>query len=395
MPSLREFGARLVAADERSVARRRRGTTTVAALAGAIVAAASFTGAAAVALTAATGSPVPSFARGDDTGVFPAPGTSRISTVRAADPGSGLPWTVRVGRSRGGLVCIGVGQLDGASFGIRGADGRFRTTSPIGSDDCGPAPRAAAPVVALRGFSGPRADDPAGAATLVFGSGGSGLRSVVVRAGDGRDRTARPAADGTFVVALPGWPEGAASAATLRWADGRERVVRLGLADGNAPDPSGMFSWSNDALFRVHVHGRNSPRGCLSLVPVRVSGRRLGTLICVSRVARRALVRDVRTPVDGGRRTVVALETRKGERVTVRVGRRDFPVLVGMTADDPRRVVRTRDGRREVVRRPEAVTGPRAAIAILPAGVAPGEIDVRVVRDGRSTQITDVRGAGR
>lgn len=390
LPSLAAFGERLVAIDELQVLRARRFPSVLAALVGLIVALGTFTGAAAVALTATTGSPVPAFARGDDTGVFPEPGTSRVSDLRAPDPDGGLPWSVRVGRSRDGLVCIGVGQVEGRGFGIRGLDGRFRSTPAIGNDACGPAPSSATPSISLRGFSGPRSGRPQGAVTVVYGSGGRGLRRVDVTAADGRRRKASIGRSGTFAVALRGWPEGASPSVQLVWSDGRIQTARLGPRD-SLGDPTGRFGWTTEPVFRVHLRGRTSPAGCVRLVGSR--GSRSEGIACVPLQGSRAVVQRVLAPYAAGPRSVVAVRIDPADRVVVRAGGRAYPTIRTTTAGEPRRVIRKKDGLPG--RAPDPARGPLAALAVLPAGVPAREVDVLVQRDGRDVRITPTEGADR
>lgn len=390
LPSLAVFGERLVAVEQRRVLRARRGASVVAALLGLLAALGTFTGAAAVALTATTGSPVPSFARGDDTGVFPEPGTSRVSDLRAPDPNGGLPWSVRVGRSRDGLVCIGVGQVQGRGFGIRGLDGRFRETPAVGNDACGPAPTSSAPVVSLRAFSGPDVGRPWGAVTVVHGSGGKGLLAAEVTTADGRRRRAALGRSGTFAIALGGWPEGASPTVHLTWKDGRTRTVALGPTDVLG-DPSGLFGWSTEPIFAVHLRGRASPAGCVRLIGSR--GRRSEGIACVPLTGSRARLERVAAPYGIGTRSAVTVRVRPRDRVVVRAGGREYRTVQTLTAAEPRRVIRKKDGLPG--RAPDPGRGPRAAIAILPAGVAPSDVTVAIRRDGRDLTITPTDGAGR
>ena len=60
-----------------------------------------------------------------------------VSTVRAADPGGGLPWTVRVARGKTGFTCTTVGQVKDGVFGLSGLDGVFRRLAGELSDACG------------------------------------------------------------------------------------------------------------------------------------------------------------------------------------------------------------------------------------------------------------------
>src|SRR4029079_17552617 len=94
---------------------------------------------AAVALSAALASPIAPFARSDTTPEHRvAPATSVVSTLRAADPESGLPaWTLRLARSETGPQCSTVGQVHEGAFGLVGLDGAFRTLPEANADACG------------------------------------------------------------------------------------------------------------------------------------------------------------------------------------------------------------------------------------------------------------------
>jgi hypothetical protein len=391
MPSLEAFGERLMAADpRRGRTRGGRGTTGGAALLGSVVALATFTGAAAVALTATTGSPVPSFARGDDVGFYPEPGTTELSDVRAPDPGGGPPWTVRVGRSGDGLVCLGAGQVRGADFGVRGLDGVFRTNPPQGNDACGPAPTQRRPAVGLKAFSGPRPTSPTGATTVVYGAGGSALRSVSVATGDG-GRTAAPVGrSGTFAVAASGWPEGVAPLVRLRWADGARRTVRLGPRSF-VPDPAGRYGWRADLPFGAAMG--TSTEGCLYLAPARETNR--PRVACVPLTGRPTALVRLRAP-GGESRQALLVRIAGGERVTVAVGGREVVATTATTAGAPRRVVRWRNGRRVVLLEPAPWGGPRAAVAVLRPDVPPEDVRVRIHhRGGTTTVVPRSTGAGR
>jgi hypothetical protein len=391
LPSLEAFGERLMAADpRRGRTRGRRGSTGGAALLGSVVALATFTGAAAVALTATTGSPVPSFARGDDVGFYPEPGTTRLSDVRAADPGDGPPWTVRVGRSGDGLVCLGTGQVRGTAFGVLGLDGVFRTNPPQGNDACGPAPTQRRPVVGLKAFSGPRPSSPTGATTVVYGAGGSALRSVSVATGDGGRAAVRVGRSGTFAIAVSGWPEGVAPVVRLRWADGARRTVALG-PDSWVPDPGGRYGWRADLPFGAA--GRTSPEGCLYLAPGRETNR--PRVACVPLTGPRAALVRIRAP-DGGSRQVLVVRIAGNDLVTVSVGGREVVATTATTAGAPRRVVRRRNGQRIVLMEPSPLSGPRAAVAVLRSAVASEDVRVRIRHRGRTTTVVPrSAGAGR
>jgi hypothetical protein len=85
---------------------------------------------AAIALAATgvlTGSPVKEQGKLSPNAGFglPAPGGSRLLTLRAADPEGGLPWGMRLVHTTRGEICVQVGRLDGDQLGQLGIDGAF------------------------------------------------------------------------------------------------------------------------------------------------------------------------------------------------------------------------------------------------------------------------------
>ncbi|WP_157251531.1 hypothetical protein [Patulibacter americanus] len=359
----------------------RRHRVLVAAVAS-LATAATFTATAAVALTATTGSPVPPFARGDTTNVFPDPGTDRVTDARSPDPTGGPPWAVRVGRTADGLVCVGTGQVaPGGAFGVRGLDGRFRALPPFGNDACGPAPRTGRPLVQLRGFSGPGSRSPTGATSVVFGSGGPDLRSVQIAAGAGAPQPVRIGDSGTFVLAVAGLPEGAAPRVQLRWDDGTERTVQLGR-NSSVPDPEGRVGWTASTTF-------SGPGGCATVAILRVQGSG-GAKVCGPLGGRQATLAPVRAMHRVGPRSALLVRRDEGDRIVVRLrGREVATVTVRMAGrmrtTTSRTLVRDRAGRRRIAQRTVRTPGPgpAASVAILPAGVRPADLRVEALRDGR------------
>jgi hypothetical protein len=351
---------------------------------------ATFTATAAVALTATTGSPVPQFARGDTTNVFPDPGTDRVTDARSPDPTGGPPWAVRVGRTADGLVCVGTGQVaaDG-TFGVRGLDGRFRTLPPFGNDTCGPAPRTGRPLVQLRGFSGPGSRSPTGATSVVFGSGGPDLRSVRVTTGAGTLQPVRIGASGTFVVAVAGLPEGAAPRVQLRWAAGAERVVQLGR-NASVPDPGGRVGWAASTTYA-------GPEGCATVAILRVQGSG-GAKVCGPLTGRPATLAPVRAMHRVGPRTALLVRRDEGDRIVVRLrGREVATVTVRMAGrmrtTTSQTLVRDRAGRRRIAQRTVRTPGPgpTASVAVLPAGTRAADLQVQATRDGRTRTLPVAR----
>jgi hypothetical protein len=191
----------------------------------------------------------------------PAPGTSRVEPLRATDPGGGAPWALRVSRSRTGLVCGTVGQARGAQFGLVGLDGRFRALGDSAVDGCGHPP-----LIGARVFD---ARHPAGVRTVVNGVAGTGLRAVTVIAA-GRRRTPRIGPDGSFLLALRGYPEDIAIDVRLTFAGGRTVLHSFGRSPFVVRDPGGEPAWKLNSF----VYD-GDPRHCTSFTTARQSGRNL------------------------------------------------------------------------------------------------------------------------
>jgi hypothetical protein len=56
---------------------------------------------------------------------LPAPGGSRLLSLRVADPAGGLPWGMRVVHTTRGKVCVQIARVQGGQLGELGADGAF------------------------------------------------------------------------------------------------------------------------------------------------------------------------------------------------------------------------------------------------------------------------------
>ena len=108
----------------------------------------------------------------------PLAGTAVVSSLRAADPGNGLPWTVRVARSKTGFTCTTVGQVDKGVFGLTGLDGVFRRLPAELSDACGQGGT-------LTGARALVADRVRDARTIVYGTAGEQLRSATLTTAGG------------------------------------------------------------------------------------------------------------------------------------------------------------------------------------------------------------------
>jgi hypothetical protein len=194
----------------------------------------------------------------------PAPGTSRVSALRAPDPQRGLlPWTVRVARSETGLLCSTVGQVDPAdgTFGLVGLDGRFRPIAEGVSDSCGTVRAGGVSLIGARVFDAVKRAD---VRTVVSGVGDpDAIARVEVSATPGGTRRV-PVLDGTFAIALRGYPEDAGTRATIFYKNGRREVHDLGASPFVTPDPLGGPAWG----IQAYVLGGDA-RACVAFGYVR------------------------------------------------------------------------------------------------------------------------------
>jgi hypothetical protein len=256
IPSLDRFGRDLVARVRRRDRRRARWRRVgLGALVALPIAATSGAATAVVLRQAVISAPDPSQVPDDQT---PLAGTAKVSTVRAADPGTGLPWTVRVARSKTGFTCTTVGQVRDGVFGLTGLDGVFRRLPGELSDACGQGGT-------LTGARVLAADKPADVRSIVYGVAGAKLRGVTLEAATG-NRALRIGPDGTFVAALRGYPEDNAVAVTLRFAGGRTEHHNFGAATGTIPDPGGGQAWT------VERYTLGTRFQCAHVRPARRSG---------------------------------------------------------------------------------------------------------------------------
>lgn len=297
----------------------------------------------------------------------PIPGSARVAQARADDPDGGPPWALRVVRSRTGLACVTVGQLDGEAFGLIGLDRRFRRLPLALVDSCGQLSAGAPPLAGARLLASPRRED---ARSVIYAYGRPGLVEAVVESADGARRVA-PAADGSVVTVLRGYPEDSAARLVLRFAD-REQRLDLGTQPGVSVDTAGGAAWTTERT-RIGSHAvcawfyqarprLNGPRG-----PATCAGRtRLGFA-----AARRF------APGDGGSDGPLAWAWRDFPARTVvwggfvRPGAVRSAMLLG--AGSPRPLSLARGG---------------TFVAVLPASVEPARLTVVATEDdGRLTRI--------
>lgn len=198
---------------------------------------------------------------------MPARGSSRLASVTAPDPErDALPWTVRVARSRTGLLCSTAGRRRGADFGLVGLDDRFRRLPVRVTDGCGILRRNATSLVGARVFD---ADEPGDVRTVVNGVAGATLRSAAIEAG-GQRQPVPVGRGGTFVAALRGYPEDLGVRVTLRFADGHAERHPFGVSEFVVPDPAGGRAWRVESFaFGVRPGEPPNPRVCARFAPAR------------------------------------------------------------------------------------------------------------------------------
>ena len=170
-----------------------------------------------------------------------APGTSRVLSLRAADPRTGRPpWALRLARSQTGLVCGTIAQVVGDRFGLVGLDGRFRELPEPNADACGQPEGAGLAQLGSRVLD---ADRPADVRTVVNGVAGERLEHVAVSVRGGRAHEIPHSPEGAFLLVLRGRPEDSAPRVTLRWRDGRTATYALASARDIVVDPEGGSGW--------------------------------------------------------------------------------------------------------------------------------------------------------
>lgn len=365
-----------------------RGRALALAIAGGLVLAAS---AAAGTLLVLRGSVIPA---PDERVVGPAqspiPGSGKVQPFRAPDPGGAPPWTVRVSRSKTGLTCTTVGQVRGGRFGLVGLDGRFRTVAEGVVDGCGQI-RPGEPLIGARVFDASRRSN---VRTVVAGDAGPTLRDIVVVAG-GRSHEVARAADGSFAVALRGYPEDLGLAVTLRFANGTVRRYPFGRSSFVVADPLGKAAWKLEAGQLGQPDGQPAPRQ---------------VVLCVQFRTARNVPRPAVSPGACGRVTGVKAGsgTRNGlffqmRRITARGDRRGLlpfgqqlwhghpprTAVWGFAGTDIRAVFVTGpDGTRQMDLDPT-----RLFLAVYPPSVDPGSLSVRVIgQDGSERRYTRSHG---
>ena len=159
----------------------------------------------------------------------PLAGTAVVSPLRAADPGGGLPWTLRVARSKTGFTCTTVGQVRDGVFGLTGLDGVFRRLPGELSDACGQGGT-------LTGARVVAADQLEDVRSIVYGVAGDRLRARHARHRDRRPRAAL-GPGGTFVAALRGYPEDQRARRRAALRGGRTERHDFGARDRHDPGP--------------------------------------------------------------------------------------------------------------------------------------------------------------
>jgi hypothetical protein len=278
LPAVDDFGRALVTRVRQRERRRGRLRRIVLTVAVALPVAATSGAATAVVLREAVISP-PDPAQVPDEQT-PLAGTARVSPVRAADPGGGLPWALRVARGKTGFTCTTVGQVRDGVFGLTGLDGVFRRLPGELSDACGQGGT-------LTGARVVAADKASDVRSIVYGVAGDDLRAATLQTATG-DRKLRIGRDGTFVAALRGYPEDSAAGVALTFAGGRAERHNFGAATDTIPDPDGGQAWSIQRLTlgtrlqcanvrtarAPSVGGSSGPNGSATITPTACLGLR-------------------------------------------------------------------------------------------------------------------------
>ena len=373
-PSLDRFGRDLVARTRRLDRRRARWRRVALGFCVALPIAATSGAATAVVLRQAViSAPDPSQVPDEQT---PLAGTATVSSVRAADPGRGFPWALRVARSKTGLECTTVGQVHDGVFGLTGLDGVFRRLPGDLSDACGQGGT-------LTGARVLAADRAADVRSIVYGVAGDRLRAATLQTASG-ERALRIGPGGTFIAALRGYPEDQSAALSLRFAGGRAEHHNFGAATDTIPDPEGGQAW---AVERFTLGTRLQ---CAHVRPARRSGKGI--------IVRRDGSSDqVVTPT-------ACLALRTSDRAWVADSRRFSPGDEGVPGFDrwswqktPARTVvwgvaRTGKALRSVTLRGAgaprklAISEQGAFAAVLPASVDPAKLALDVVLSDGTAQ---------
>jgi hypothetical protein len=269
LPGLDRFGRDLVARTRRRDRRQARWRgVALGALVALPIAATSGAATAVVLREAVISAPDPAQVPDEQT---PLAGTATVSPVRAADPGGGLPWAVRVARGRTGFTCTTVGQVKDGVFGLVGLDQVFRRLPGELSDACGQGGT-------LTGARVMAADRRADVRSIVYGVAGDGLAAATLTTAHG-DRRLTIGPGGTYIAALRGYPEDRLAGVVLRFEDGRTERHAFGASKENIPDPEGAQAWAVDRFTmgtryscahvqEARLYGENriaSPTACLGL----------------------------------------------------------------------------------------------------------------------------------
>ena len=253
----------------------------------------------------------------------PLAGTAVVSTrAGRRSRRSGLPWTVRVARSKTGFTCTTVGQVRDGVFGLTGLDGVFRRLPGELSDACGQGGTLTGARVARRR---PRARTCARSSTA---PPASGLRTATLTTAAGeRPLTVGPG--GTFVAVAARLPRGqrrGRDAGLRRRAQRASQLRRLAGHDCSTP-PAGRRGstdryamgtrWRCARLRTARPDRAARPRG-------RWPARRRRPPAWALRSSDREWVADARTfrPGDRGVAGARSLGLARSARADGRLGRR-------------------------------------------------------------------------
>jgi hypothetical protein len=151
------------------------------------------------------------------------PGSEAVQSVSASDPHGGLPWRVRVHRTKAGRVCFLAGRVVIGRFGEVGHAGEFSEAPLDGAATCA---YLTPPIdfSVLSGSSAPGADD---AVTVVTGIASAGVTRVEVSA-LGQSISQTPSGSGAFVAAFAGVvDQDSLPVVTATLADGQRKAFTI------------------------------------------------------------------------------------------------------------------------------------------------------------------------
>lgn len=232
IPELARFGEALHAAALCADAPRRRWWRAIAlSLAVALGVATSATGTVVALRSTVISAPDPAVLSAAQT---PLQGSGVLAAPRSDDPAGGPPWALRLTRSETGQTCTTVGQVHDEVFGIVGRDNVFRQIPASVTDACGRGLLLGSRIVSASTARATR--------SIVYGVAGGDTRQVTLITG-GHRRGLKLGERGTFIAALPGYPEDTAARVEIKAPNGHVTQHDLGARPGLVTDIDGAPAW--------------------------------------------------------------------------------------------------------------------------------------------------------